>query len=124
MRTRIHQIVIGLTLAFSIGLHWPILQSVAWMNMLVTFAQEDGFEQAVVKTFGGENPCDMCLFVAEGKKASQEIPQELSLKKIDLAPAEKAIVFVPRPSAFEPTPFSLSAEVRLYPPRTPPPDLA
>ena len=121
MRTRFQKVAVSLALIFSIGLHWPILQSVAWVNMLVAYAQEDGIEAAVVKTFDGKNPCQLCHFVAEGQKQEEKSSDKLTLKKIDFAPSESPSISVAIALLPERTPYRFEAALKLYAPLSPPP---
>ena len=121
VRTRFHRIAVGLALVFSIGLHWPILQSLAWMNMLVTYAQEEGIEVAVVKTFDGKNPCKLCHFVAEGQETEKKSSQDSILKKIDFVPAESTAISVAIQLAADQTPFLPRSGLKQYAPLSPPP---
>lgn len=59
-------------LAFSLGLHWVVLQSVAWVNMAVQFSQELPLVTALQKTFDRQHACQLCHVVAAGKKSQQE----------------------------------------------------
>lgn len=43
----------ALMLALTLGLHWTVLQSAAWVSMLVNYSAESSFTEAVVKTFDG-----------------------------------------------------------------------
>jgi hypothetical protein len=71
-------------LTLTLGLHWAFLQSVAWVGMFVSFSANSSLPVALKKTFGGDNPCNLCKLVAEGKKAErqQEMPQLLA--KLDM----------------------------------------
>ena len=73
-----------LLLSFSIGVQWPLLQSLAWLNMLVTFSASEGVAQAIVKTFDGKHPCKLCKLVREGKEAEKknDAPNPIQ-KKLD-----------------------------------------
>jgi prepilin-type N-terminal cleavage/methylation domain-containing protein len=71
-------------LVLSIGLHWPLLQSVAWLNMIVSFSKEQGFQQAVATTFSGKRPCKLCKLVDDGQKAEKKQTKEITTKKFDL----------------------------------------
>lgn len=121
--SRFKKLAVAGILIFSIGLHWPILQSVAWLNMIVSFSQEDGLEQAFVKTFNGKNPCKVCHLVAAGKKAEKKDAKDLSIKKIDLfSECDRVDVlgietWVPHPA------ISALVKLRYFSPLTPPPDL-
>jgi hypothetical protein len=42
-----------------LGLHWTVLQSIAWTTMLADHLRADSLAEAVQKTFDGEHPC--CL---------------------------------------------------------------
>ena len=54
------------------GGHWLALQTLAWGRMLVTFAHEDSLRTALVKTFNGRHPCELCLEVRKGWHQEQE----------------------------------------------------
>jgi len=57
-----------LALACSIGLHWDVLQSVAWVSMLAHNLRSLPVREAVTRTFDGKHPCVLCKAVAAGKK--------------------------------------------------------
>lgn len=69
---RVARHVTALMLALSLGLHWTVLQSVAWVTMLVNYSAETTFTDAVAKTFDGHHPCKLCIAVAEGKKTERQ----------------------------------------------------
>jgi hypothetical protein len=115
--------VVAVALIFSIGLQWPILQSIAWVNMIVSYSQADGFETAVVKTFSGKHPCKICHVVKAGQEAEQQQAKEISLKKIDLISEIPGMeLFAPVISIPQPA-FATGAELLFDTPPTPPPDL-
>jgi hypothetical protein len=116
--------LIGIALVLSIGLHWPILQSVAWMGMLVSYSRDVGVQEAITRTFDGKHPCKLCNLVAEGKKAEKKNPTDTSLKKLDLACVAETARFV-HPDVSAPlTPYCFPVRQRFQPPIPPPPDLA
>lgn len=55
-----------------IGIQWILLQSVAWTGMIIVYAQTATLREAVLKTFDGKHPCQLCKVVEKGKKAEQE----------------------------------------------------
>jgi len=113
---------VALLLALSVGAQWPLLQSAGWLGMLVSYAQEDGLEEAFLKTFNGKNPCKVCQFVAEGRKAEQKEQREAKIKKIETG-LPTAAEFVFTAEIFLPHPFlETRAEARAFPPLCPPPD--
>jgi hypothetical protein len=75
MRCRLAQWFVVLVLVIVTGGHWTILQSLAWVGMAVSYSQSDSLPVALKKTFDGTHPCNLCKFVAAGKKA--EKPQDL-----------------------------------------------
>ena len=86
-------------LACSVGLHWSLLQSVAWTTMLVGNLQSLSISEAVQRTFDGKHPCVLCKAVAEGKKSEKKSETVLSLKKFDGLNQAVAILFSP-PASF------------------------
>ena len=78
-----HKWVLVMLLIFSIGGHWLILQSGAWVGMFLSFSRTDSVEEAVVKTFDGKHPCKVCKFVSAEKKTEKKHDHQLSKVKID-----------------------------------------
>ena len=52
---RASKFLIVLALAFSLGLHWIFLQSVAWAGMVVNYSRTASLQEAVAKTFDGQH---------------------------------------------------------------------
>jgi hypothetical protein len=94
--SRLARITVIIALVCAIGLHWTLLQSVAWVTMIVDYAQTGPLKEALIKTFDGKHPCNLCQIVTEGKKSAkpQELQQQIS--KLDLCVAQ------PRPALFPP----------------------
>lgn len=63
------------------GGHWGVLQSVAWVGMLSSYARDYGVMQAVSMTFDGKNPCHLCKKVEEGQQRQQDGPALLKQEK-------------------------------------------
>lgn len=110
-----------LALTTSIGLHWALLQSVAWVGMLAGNLQRTPLTEAVCRTFDGLHPCCLCKAIAECKKTE---------KKADLSPQLKKFEFLrqmEQPLPDVPTLFSLLsvldsfAAAQPIPPALPPP---
>jgi hypothetical protein len=56
-----------------LGGHWVVLQSVAWMGMVVNYTQHaESLSQAVEKTFDGRHPCALCQVVKSGRAEEQK----------------------------------------------------
>ena len=88
------------TLTFALGVHWAILQSVAWVTMVASYSQTAPLKAALVKTFDGEHPCSICKFVAKGKKSEQKQETQKLLTKFDFfLTSTPAGLFPPAPDA-------------------------
>ncbi|RYD81696.1 MAG: hypothetical protein EOP84_10570 [Verrucomicrobiaceae bacterium] len=105
-----------------LGGHWLALQSVAWVGMVISYAQEEeSLVGALEKTFSGENPCDLCHAVKEGQ--SEEKKQEITKTLVKVEAILADTMQVPLPSEAQWV-FHLSARagsVRSSAPPTPPP---
>lgn len=56
------------------------MQTIAWTNMVLTYAEQTDFVTAVVKTFDGEHPCDMCHAIGQGKSQEKSQPVKVMMK--------------------------------------------
>ena len=108
-------------LTFSFGMHWAILQSVAWVGMAVTYSQEASVTEALAKTFDGRHPCKLCKFVAENQKSEKKPDAQKMEIKFDPFCASTQIFFI--------SPLSIQPQVHVpgllvvrneAPPRPPP----
>ena len=70
MRRLAHWLLV-LALSFSIGLQWAVMQSAAWVGMVITYSQSETFGAALTKTFDGKHPCSLCK-VAQSGESSQK----------------------------------------------------
>lgn len=109
-------------MALTIGLHWIVLQSVAWAGMFVDYSAEYSWAVAFDKTFDAENKCQICRFVEEGTQSASESEQPVKLNKLEVfRPSVSATAFATPELDFallEPTaPLSLATS----PPTPPPP---
>lgn len=50
----------------------PVLQSLAWLGMIVTYSHENGLSQGIADTFSGDRPCELCQSI----KAQAQQPSE------------------------------------------------
>lgn len=65
------QRTVALLLVLSLGLHWAVLQTVAWTGMLVRYTRDNGLQQAIRMTFDGQHPCALCKVVQRGQAEDQ-----------------------------------------------------
>jgi hypothetical protein len=107
-------------LCVTLGFHWSLLQSVAWVGMMVNYSCQGSIKDAMSKTFDGQHPCPLCKLVREGKKSEKKPEAQQNVKKIDLF-ATQAAAFPFPPLPVPALPFSLVTVTRTDPPLLPPP---
>jgi hypothetical protein len=109
-------------IVLGMGLHWAILQSVAWTGMIIRYSQSASLLEAIGKTFDGHHPCPLCKLVKAGKNSEQKQDGQMLLLKLDLfvpVPAQEGLFAL----VLEPLANSSrvwNARLREHPP-TPPP---
>jgi hypothetical protein len=69
-----------------LGGHWAVLQSLAWARMLGQYAREGTLASALVKTFDGQHPCQLCLSIKHGQQQEQTQDKNLPLIKLGELP--------------------------------------
>ncbi|MBI5802958.1 MAG: hypothetical protein HZA92_19830 [Verrucomicrobia bacterium] len=124
MFKRAAKFAIILAVALSVGLHWVLLQSVAWTGMFVTFAQQTTLSAAFTKTFNGKNPCRICKLVREGQQSEKARDSILPLVKIESLQCATALVLTPPAPFSPPTSPDQAASPRAESPPSPPPRAA
>lgn len=127
--SRIARTLLVLALAASIGLHWMLLQSVAWVGMFADFSQKNSLQTAVTMTFDGNHPCPLCLAVKAGENSEKQSDKSDLLKGKELgcfALSETSHSLSPTPNGSEPNPTPAPQKTpsgRQIPPPVPPPRL-
>jgi hypothetical protein len=125
----LHSLLVA-ALMISIGLHWAVLQSAAWVGMAVAYSVEKGsVVEGLSDTFDGDHPCPLCKAVEKGVESEQQpkdgqpLPSKTKEMQLTLA-----LVSIPRfvfppvvPEAWITT--SSAALSRHERPVTPPPQL-
>lgn len=110
-----------LMLVLVTGGQWFFLQSIAWVQMTVRFAQSETLGAALEKTFDGKHACKLCQFVKRGKAAEKQNERELSQLKMDFHHAAESCGLVPPRPIRHFTPFRVCNEARAELPALPPP---
>ena len=120
---RIARLVIVGTICLSLGLHWALLQGVAWAGMLVSFASEGTVMEAVQKTFDGQHGCPLCKKVKEGSSSNHKQPQQAgqSVQKINAVLVEMTTLTAPAGNTFSFVQRHETLVQRTELPETPPP---
>jgi hypothetical protein len=67
-----------------LGGHWAILQTAAWVGMVIDYSKTEGVEAGITKTFDGKHPCQLCLSIAKNKEKEGNQTANLNLAKIYL----------------------------------------
>lgn len=69
------KVVAASILVFVLGLHWALLQTVAWTGMLISYSRNASLRTAVTQTFDGEHPCPLCKAVKKGRAEEKKQAQ-------------------------------------------------
>jgi hypothetical protein len=124
MSVRPLKLPVVLALMVSIGLHWALLQSVAWVGMVVSYSQTGPLSAAIEKTFDGQHPCKLCHFVKEGQQHEKKQDAQKPGPKFDACLDSAAqIAFASAPDPLFPASTD-SPLIRSGSPVPPPPRLA
>jgi hypothetical protein len=65
MRSRFGIFFGALALLQILGGHWALLQTSAWLGMIVQYSQRAGLKAGLVQTFDGDHPCPVCKAIQE-----------------------------------------------------------
>jgi hypothetical protein len=115
------KLAIVAALACSIGLHWGVLQSIAWVGMLAENLRNTALVQAVQRTFDGKHPCVLCQAISKGKKSEKKAELTAQIKKLELFNAAAGVLLVPVARFRRLAPASSLTRSLTYPPLLPPP---
>lgn len=124
MLFRSSKILLALTLAMALGAHWLMLQSAAWVGMIVNYSQSAPLTEAISMTFDGEHPCKLCLAVKEGRNSEKKQSLVKSEVKLDFLCMESVALLAPSFPFTLLSPAETFAFSRSDPPPGPPPRLA
>jgi hypothetical protein len=111
----------ALAVCLSVGAHWAALQSVAWGRMIVVYSQHDSLAKAVVKTFDGKHPCDLCKHISSAQNSQKKQDTGPVAAKPDLICATHGILLIPPQTDFSFLVTTTRAVSCARPPPTPPP---
>jgi hypothetical protein len=87
--------LVVLALTLSLGAHWALLQSVAWVGMMAAYSRDGFIAEALSKTFDGQHPCCLCKMIQQGRAAEKkQEPQQIKPgSKLDVGIAWQSIAF-------------------------------
>jgi len=108
-------------LAVSLGLHWALLQAVAWAGMVTSYSRTMPVAEALARTFDGKHPCNLCKLVREGQKSERhkEAPKPVAPLDASLAASATAL-FPPIPHPWRESVPHIAASRTESPPVPPP----
>ncbi len=116
-----------LALVLSLGLHWGVLQTIAWTGMIVKYSHATSLAEAVNQTFDGQHACQLCKIVKQGRAGEKQDGQKQQVKpgsQLDAGIIWQAPVFEFIQTAIRiPSPHT-TAVGRLDDPPLPPPRAA
>ena len=116
--------LVVLTLVLATGTHWFFLQSIAWVGMTIKFSRTESLTGALIKTFDGQHPCNLCKAVSEGVKTEKAQKLQKLETKLDFFCSSKvSLLEVALPEAL-PTYTCAVPHGRLDAPPIPPPRFA
>ncbi len=109
-------------LSLVMGFHWTVIQSAAYLGMVVRYSQTESFPTALSKTFDGLHPCSVCELVKKGRETegNDGIPKP-QLKQILLLVSTSQLVLPPQDFETLPSDLYRVALYRSLPPPLPPP---
>lgn len=113
-----------LVLSAALGLHWSLLQSIAWTGMLFEFAADSPVSEALERTFDGKHPCRLCKLVREGReKESRQAGTSITAKLDPGLPAVSSVVWVFDDLMAGEWSYQFVLPSRTEPPALPPPQI-
>jgi hypothetical protein len=84
---------VAMALVLAVGGHWAVLQTAAWVGMVISYSQDAPLKEAVAKTFDGQHPCKLCKAVQAGKTSEQKQASSNVETKLDFWLARSASLF-------------------------------
>jgi hypothetical protein len=106
------------------GLHWGVLQTVAWAGMLIHYSHGDSVGAAVEKTFDGRHPCPLCDAIAKSQQSSSKTPEFQPAQRIDMDCPSGVVLPAPAAIDFSWPMLASDSVARVSEPIVPPPRVA
>ena len=122
---RLTLVVVLVAFVFSCGGQWPVLQCIAWVNMIREYSEMVPLAEAVQMTLSGQYPCALCKAIAEKKQSGDT--KTAALVKHEKKMLSHPLVAAGGRTTVSPQFFEVAEQflnTRSEPPPTPPPRLA
>ena len=84
MRSRLGLVLCMIAGFQLLGGHWALLQTAAWVGMVIDYSKTEGVEAGITKAFDGKHPCELCLSIAKSKEKEGKQTANLNLAKLYL----------------------------------------
>jgi hypothetical protein len=124
VQTRLARFIAILAAVQILGGHWLLLQSAAWVGMMMDFARHDSLPVAIEKTFNGTHPCQLCKTVSKGRDAEHEQQMAKLAVQFEAVLAPRLVVPPPNEAPWIYPAHCRMACARTLAPPTPPPLVA
>jgi hypothetical protein len=121
MFSRVANLALVMALTCSVGLHWGLLQTVAWVGMLVSYSQDASLKEAMAETFDGKHPCALCKEIAKAKRSERKSQCPAPERKLEYCYLATAFVFTPPADYVELRCANEFLACRIITPPVPPP---
>lgn len=84
-----------MALIFPLGSQGALLQSVAWLGMMVKYSKDAPLAEALSKTFDGKHPCRLCKAIQQSRASEKqrEASQSKLVTKLDAGLVWQAAAF-------------------------------
>ena len=85
MLHRTTRMVLIASILSSMGAHLPVIQSIAWARMAMTYSQSCSLPTSLQKTFDGRHPCGLCLKVKQATQSGPSLGVSPTENRLDAA---------------------------------------
>ena len=94
------RLVLGVVMACALGLHWIVIQGIAWTTMVVNYSSEGTLVEALEMAFDGDHSCPLCKAVQQGTQSDRDETAPSAAKSLNFTELRFSIVriFPPTPS--------------------------
>ena len=121
MFARLSKLLLVAVLSCTLGLHWALLQTAAWVGMVATYSQTAPLSEALAMTFDGKHPCNLCKFVRDGHNSERQREAQKPVVQLDVfLVTGQVALFPPQVEPAHGAPTQL-ADARAETPPIPPP---
>ena len=100
MKNCVSQILCFAVVCQLLGGHWAILQTAAWVGMVIEYSANDGLQVGLSQTFDGAHPCELCKSIAKNKETEKKHATPFESGKLIVVSQAQASVLYYHPTQF------------------------